>query len=102
MKPLLWTLAVGLTLTCAACTCQPLVDPPDAGGAGGGTATGGGSATGGGTGAGGGTAADAGSFTDFVKAIIASDTTETATPRPASEFQNLPDDHAATFPGYFP
>jgi hypothetical protein len=104
MRPTLVRLVIGLSLTFAACTCQPLIDPPDAGGAGGGTAAGGGAATGGGAGGGGGggSAVDAGSFTDFVKSIIASDTNETATPRPASEFENLPDDHAGTFPGYFP
>ncbi len=110
MKP--WKLAmVGLVVAWSACTCQPLVDAPDGGGTGGGGATGGGTATGGGSASGGGNATgggggaaevDAGSFTDFVKAIIATDTNETALPRLASEFQNLPDDHTGTFPGYFP
>ena len=41
-------------------------------------------------------------FTEYVRNQIVTNTSATATPRPASEFQGLPDDAPITFsPGFF-
>lgn len=49
----------------------------------------------------GGSAGGATQFTQYVRDLVNSDTTETASPRPAGEFLALPDDAPITFPTTF-
>ena len=108
-----------LAMAWSGCSCDPIIAPPDGGsaggsaggsnggGAGGGTAGGGtaGGAMGGGVGggSGGGTAGGAGTtqFTQYVRELIVTGTSDTAQPRPASEWQALPDDAPITYPQSF-
>ena len=66
-------------------------------GGGGGATGGGGGATGGGTGGGGPV-----QLTEYVRDLIVTGTNENTAPRPATEFQNLPDDAPITYSqGFF-
>jgi hypothetical protein len=101
-------------LSIAGCTCEPLVNAPDggkAGGTAGGTAgggTGGGAAggeaggdAGGGAGGGNGGGSATTQFTQFVRDLIDSDTSETTTPRADADYRALPDDAPIVYPPSF-
>ncbi len=113
-----------LAMAWQSCSCDPIVPVPDggtggggtAGGAGGGTAGGQGGGTGGAGGmggmggaggaggAGGGAGGGSGTtqLTEYVRDLIVTGTSDTAQPRPAAEFEGLPDDNPITFsPAFF-
>jgi hypothetical protein len=99
-----------LAVAFSACSCDPVIAPPDGGTGGGATAGGGTGGSGGGAaagGSGGGMGGGAGGgaatqFTEYVRALIATGTSDTGSPRAEAEWGTLPDDAPITFsPAFF-